>query len=142
MRVRPRWLALVAVAAMLGTALPAAAGADAPAVTDCTVHLRLTHHYTVAELQSAIATMSATVREYTSCSDVLQQALNAELAGHSVGGGSGGSGGSFLPLPLLLAILVVLLVGGGYGVAAARRRRTEELGDPAAPGEPEEPRPG
>jgi hypothetical protein len=120
-------------------ALPAAARADAPAVNDCTVHLRLTHHYTVQQLQQAISTMSASVREYTDCSDVLQRALSAELSGHDVGGGSGGSGGSFLPLPLLLALIVVLLVGAGYGVAAARRRRTTPPAGGDAPPPPEEP---
>jgi len=52
-------VASIAAAAMLGAVLPPGAGADAPAVTDCTVHLHLTHHYTVAQLQGAIATMSA-----------------------------------------------------------------------------------
>jgi hypothetical protein len=139
----PVWLAIIACAA---GALPAAAGADAPAVNDCTVHLRLTRHYTVQQLQQAISTMSATVKEYTDCSDVLQRALSAELSGRNVGGGSGGSGGSFLPLPLLLALIVVLLVGAGYGVAAARRRRgaPPEGGDggdggDAPPLPPEEP---
>ena len=133
----PVWLAVVVCAAV---ALPAAARADAPAVSDCTVHLRLTRHYTVQQLQQAISTMSASVKEYTDCSDVLQRALSAELSGRSVGGGSSGSGGSFLPLPLLLALILVLLVGAGYGVAAARRHRGAPAADvDAPPPPPEEP---
>jgi len=123
MRTCRGWALLLILIALSAGCLSASAAADTPAVTDCTVHLRLTRHYTVAELQQALNTMPATVKEYTDCSDVLQRALSAELSGHSVGGGSSGSGGSFLPLPLLLALILVLLVGGGYGVAAARRRR-------------------
>src|SRR5947209_304142 len=125
MSFRRRLCLLLTAFALLGLAGAVTASADAPAVNDCTAHLRLTRHYTVSELQRALSTMSADIKEYTDCYDVLQQALSAELSGRNVGGGSGGPGGSFLPVPLLIALILVVLVGAGYGVAAVRRRRRE-----------------
>ncbi len=118
---------------LLGAVLTAPAlGATAPAVLDCTVHNGLTKHYTVAELRTALATMPAEIKEYTSCSDILQRALDDELAGlHVSGGGASGGGGSFLPLPVIIVLIVILLGGAGYGALQLRRRTGL---DPPPPG--------
>src|SRR5947209_4760352 len=91
-------LAVLALALTWAGSLGAvSAQALEPAWADCNANARLTHHYTPSQLQSALVSMPADVREYTNCNDVLQQALRAELSG---AGGSGGSGGSFLPTPV------------------------------------------
>ena len=59
-------------------AVPTARAASAASViSDCSVHLRLTHTYTVTELQNAYRTIPADVKEYSNCQDVIQRALLA-----------------------------------------------------------------
>jgi hypothetical protein len=99
-----------------------------PAWADCNANARLTHHYTASQLQSALVSMPADVREYTNCNDVLQAALRAELGGGA--GGSGGSGGSFLPTPVVVVLVVLLLAAAGLGAVALRRRREGGDGEP------------
>ena len=102
-----------------------AAGLSAP-VADCNTHARLTQHYTVAQLRSALATMPADIKEYTNCPDVLQRALLEQL-GTSVkpgGGGSGQGGGSFLPTSLIVVLALLLVAGAGFAVYAWRQRRS------------------
>lgn len=118
-------LALVcAIAASIAWASPVAqaTGLSAP-VADCNTHARLTHHYSVQQLRSALATMPGDVREYTDCSDVIQRALLAEVGGLHEGGGSGSGGGSFLPTSLIVVLALLLVAGGGFAVYAWRQRR-------------------
>jgi hypothetical protein len=119
-----------AIAAPL-VAAPAASASSAQVIADCNAHGNLTRHYSVAELRSALATMSADVKEYTDCYDVIQRALLAALGGlHGGGGdgpGQGGSGGAFLPAPLI-ALLVLLGLGAATLAALAIRRRSSESG--------------
>jgi hypothetical protein len=98
-----------------------------PAWADCNTNGRLTHHYSASQLQGALVSMPADIREYTNCSDVLQQALRVELHG---GSGSGGSGGSFLPTPVVVVLVVLLLAAAGLGAVALRRRRDGDDGEP------------
>ncbi len=120
-RLRPIVLVLLC-AVLAGTLTAPASAAPNPVVVDCTAHNQLTHAYTVAQLRNALATMSADVKEYTACPDIIQRALNAQLGGlHASGGGSGG-GGSFLPTPVIV-LLVVLIIGGATFAALALRRR-------------------
>jgi hypothetical protein len=100
-----------------------------PAVVDCTTHNALTKHYGVAQLQHALATMSAEVKEYTSCGDVIQRALDSELGGLHVSSGGGSGGGSFLPVPVIIVLVVLLLGGAGYG-AVLLRRHVDPASDP------------
>ncbi len=114
----------MAVFGALGAA-PAALGAEAPAITDCNSHGRLTRQYPATQLKTALSTMPAAVKEYTDCYDVIQRALLAQLGTpHNGGsGGSGsGSGGSFLPTPLIVVLVLLALAGAGFGAAAVRRR--------------------
>jgi hypothetical protein len=115
-------VALVALVLAALVAAPPALASPAPAVVDCTTHNGLTKHYTVAQLQQALGTMSAEVKEYTSCGDVIQHALDSELGGLHVNGSGGSGGGSFLPVPVIIVLVVLLLGGAGYGAVVLRRR--------------------
>lgn len=126
------WVGLVGVlAASAGIAAPALAAGQSPAVTDCNAHGRLTHPYTAKQLQTALSTMPADIKEYTDCYDVIQRALLAKVgaqhksgSGGAVSGSSGssGSGGSFLPTPVIIVIVVLVLAAATFGALALRRR--------------------
>ena len=114
---------LVAAAAASAGALgatPAAAAGISPAAADCLKHGQLTKDYSVPELQHALATLPASVSEYSNCSAVLTQALDSKIG--KVHGGKGSGGGSFLPT-WLLVVLIVLVLGGAALVGVAFRRR-------------------
>src|SRR5438067_11391697 len=83
---------------------PAAAAGPSPAVADCNAHARLTSHYTIAALRSALETMPVEIKEYTNCGDVIQRALLAELGALHGRSGSGGGGGSFVPTWLIVVL--------------------------------------
>jgi hypothetical protein len=111
------------------SAAAAHAGIGAAALADCNANDRLTRTYTAAELQNALATMPATMREYTDCQDVVQSALNAALGnGKSNGTDSSGSGsgGSFLPTPVIVVLVLLALAGVAFAAVAVRRRREGE----------------
>ena len=132
MRIGPRRLGALTLLVLVFGAVPAAAAPD-PAVIDCTVHNALTKTYTVQQLQHALGTMSADIKEYTACSDVIQRQLDRQLGGlHANGGGSGG--GAFLPVPLLVLLVLLLLGGAGYGAVLLRRRADAEAGVEGEPG--------
>jgi hypothetical protein len=121
-----RLFAVALVAACLST-LTLAAGpalAESAATKDCYAHNKLTRHYSVSELRTAMATMPADVKEYTSCYQVEQDQLFRQLhqpvPGQQPGSG-GRSGGSFISTPLLVVLIVVVLAGGGLAFVAARR---------------------
>jgi hypothetical protein len=103
---------------------PPALASQTQVVADCNSHGHLTQTYTVAALKNALSTMSADVKEYTDCYDVIQRALLAQLSGsHQNGNGSGsGSGGSFLPTPLIVVLVLLALGAVTFGAVAIRRR--------------------
>ncbi len=116
---------LLALAACLASAPSALAASGSSAViADCNAHGKLTRTYTVKALRTALQTMPADVKEYTNCSDVIQQALLAQLSG-SKGGGSGGagsSGGSSVPTWLIVVLVLLALSALTLGAVAVRRR--------------------
>jgi hypothetical protein len=122
-------LALITVSCALAAAgacfaaSASAAGVPAP-VADCLKNGQLTHHYTPAELQHALATMAADVGEYSNCQAVIQQALYADIG--NLHGDSSSGGGSFLPTWLLVLLIVLVLGGAGFAAVAIRRRRNPE----------------
>jgi hypothetical protein len=94
-------------------------------LADCNAHDALTHVYTVAQLRNALATMPATMVEYTDCHDVIQRALNNALSNGGKSNGSGsGSGGSFLPTPVIVILVVLVLAAVTFGAIEVRRRRS------------------
>jgi hypothetical protein len=130
MRKRCVTIAVVCAAATAGggalvAAPAAAAGLSAPAA-DCLAHGQLTRSYSASQLQQALATLPAAVSEYSNCSAVLQQALEARIG--KLHGGSGSSGDSFLPTWLLIVLIVVVLGGIAFAAAAVRRRGTPPPG--------------
>jgi hypothetical protein len=120
------------VLVLTGFAASSAFAAQNPVVSDCYSNGRLTHTYPSAELRSALGAMPATVKEYTSCYDIIQAALIKEV-GQPGGGGSGSagssSGGSFLPTPVIVLLVLVALASVTFGALAIRRHRG---GGPAA----------
>jgi hypothetical protein len=131
---RLRVLLAVAVLAVTAAAPVVAAAAAAPnPVADCDSSGTLTHRYSAAVLEHALATMPADIKEYTDCPDVIQRALLAKLGGHHTGANkdSSGSGGSFLPTPVIVAFVLLLVAGATFGVLAMRRRTP-----PGGPGSP------
>jgi hypothetical protein len=109
----------------LSLAVPASApAAQSRVISDCVSHSRLTGTYTPAALRGALGAMSADVKEYTNCYDVIQRQLLAQLGGKSTGPGSGGSGGggSFLPTPVIVVLVLLILAAVTFGAVAVRRR--------------------
>ncbi len=118
-----------------------ALGAGNPIFSECPSGT-LSHAYTVTQLRHALAVMPATVKQYTSCFDVVQQAL---LAARKHGGLSPGSAAkkstssssSFLPTPVIIILVVLILAAVTFGALAIRRRRSDATVHPAgtdAPG--------
>jgi cytochrome c-type biogenesis protein CcmH/NrfG len=119
-------IALCTGFAALALAAPVFAASGAAANADCEKHSKLTASYTTAELQNALATMSATEQEYTNC----QQVIQTQLLSQSGTGpadkptGSGGSGGSFLPTPVIVILVLLALAAATFGAIEVRRRRS------------------
>lgn len=91
--------------------------------SDCNAHGRLTQHYSVAQLRSALATMPADQQEYTNCYNVIQNQMLSELPGHHAVAKDPGSGGSsFISTPLLVVLIVLVLGGGALAGVAIQRR--------------------
>jgi hypothetical protein len=130
-----RLLALVCAAVALACATLAAPalGAGNAIINDCQSHGRLTHPYTVAQLRHALAVMPATVKQYTSCFDVIQGALVSARKhnGKLPAGSTKGGGGSFLPTPVIIILVVLILGAVTFGALAVRRR---QAGPGAGPG--------
>jgi hypothetical protein len=117
------------VAGGLAVAAGAAVAKQSPAV-DCNTHnYTLTQQYTPEELQHALATMPAQIKEYTPCYQVIQEELTrlTKTTTSTTGTGSG-SGGSFLSGPLIAVVIVIVIVGGGAAYVASRRKSGGEDG--------------
>lgn len=114
------------VLCMIGASAPATAGAtNSPVVADCTSHGRLTHHYSVTELHTALTELPTDIQEYTNCYAVIQRTLLAQVSSSRPGGDNtsqGSSGGSFLPLPVVVILAVLGVSAAGFGALALRRR--------------------
>jgi hypothetical protein len=128
--------AVVALAVTgLGAGAPAALGAGGNAIiNDCQSTGKLSHSYTLAELRHALAVMPASVKQYTSCYDVITQGILTVRSGKKTGP-TGGSGGSFLPTPVIIILVVLILAAVTFGALAIRRRRMGPDGGEPAPGE-------
>jgi hypothetical protein len=117
-------LLAAAMAAVLSAVPAQASGIGTAVLADCNAHDALTKSYTVTELRNALATMPASMKEYTDCPDVISRALNNAL---STGGKSNGagrsSGGSSLSTGVIVVIVVLALVASTLGAIAIRRRR-------------------
>lgn len=121
---------VVLVAAMGAATAPSALAAPSQAIADCNSHGTLTKHYTVGQLHTALSTMPPDVQEYTDCYTVIQNQMEAQVAGHNVDpSSSSGSGSGGLSTPLLI-VIIVLVVGGGAFAGMALQRRGGTPGGP------------
>jgi hypothetical protein len=122
---------LLVLGAIALAAVPSPAAASSSAVNDCNAHGRLTGHYTVSQLRTALATMPADVQEYTNCYNVIQSQLLSQIPGHfgnSKDSPSSSNSSSFISTPLLV-VLIVLVVGGGALAGVAIQRRGQPPSD-------------
>jgi hypothetical protein len=118
-------LAIAALALVLAAVGEAQAASSAPnPIADCNATGTLTHQYSAAELQRALRTMPADVKEYTNCYDVIQRALLTKVGGRHAGGstGSGDSGSSFLPTWVIVVLVLLALAALAFGAMALRGR--------------------
>jgi hypothetical protein len=123
----PAALACVLIVVAAGPLVGSASAAGlAPAVADCNRNTRLTHHYTPQQLQQALTTMPADIKEYSDCYNIIQHQLLIELGKVHGPSGSGSGGGSFLPTWLIVVLAVLLIGGAGFGAVALRRRGEDE----------------
>jgi hypothetical protein len=124
-----RLLAVICAVAAVGaiaSPVPSALAAGNAVINDCQSNGQLTHPYTVGQLHHALSVMPASVKQYTSCFDVVQNALvsarkhngTAPVSKSSKGGGS-----SFLPTPVIIVLVVLILAALTFGALAIRRRR-------------------
>jgi len=115
--------ALFALAVAAPGPPPALASAGA-ALSDCQRNGKLTHAYSVADLQKALATMPVFQKEYTDCYDVIQTGLQDALKGIKPPvTATGGPGGSFLPTWLIVVLVLLALAAATFGAVEVRRRR-------------------
>lgn len=114
---------------------PSTAAANA-ILKDCQAHGALTKQYPKADLRRALAIMSPSIKQYSNCQTVIQQAL---LHGINVNGGSGSGGGGTSATTIIIIVVVVILVLAAviFGGLAIRRRRGG--GGPGGAGGPEDP---
>lgn len=116
--------ALAATSGALMVAAPAALAA-APAVADCNSHGYLSRQYSTAQLEQALSTMPADIKEYTDCYDVINRTLLSQQGTAHGGGGAptqSSGGGSFLPTPVLVVLVLLALAAAALGALAIRRR--------------------
>lgn len=112
----------VAVLALAGGGVPVAQGASGgnAILNECQTG-RLTHSYTLKQLRHALAIMPASIKQYSSCVDVINQGILTVKAGKQTG--TGGGGGSFLPTPVIIVLVLLILAAVTFGAIAVRRRR-------------------
>jgi hypothetical protein len=100
--------------------------AESPVVVDCVAHNRLTHTYTLAQLQTALNTMPAATKEYSNCYTIIKQQLNDQLSTRvkpaTATGPASSSGGSSFPVAIVVVIVLIVLAGGAFAYRASRSR--------------------
>jgi hypothetical protein len=129
-----------AAVAMAALGLPSAPAAGGNVIiNECESSGQLTQQFTLSQLQHALAVMPASVKEYTNCPDVIEQAIASAKRHHGTVPRSGSSGGSFLPTPVIVILVVLLLAAVTFGAIAIRRRRgadSDDRSDRAADSDP------
>src|ERR1700760_429273 len=108
-----RRIKLLLALVLTGVALTVAGGVAAPAlaagnpvIQDCYTHGKLTKSYPPAELKQALHSMSAYIKQYTSCQTVIQAALQNPSSVKADGTGSGGGSS------ISTGLIIVIVVGG------------------------------
>jgi hypothetical protein len=118
------WLAVVASLAAV-SAGPASAVSN-PVIADCVAHGALSRSYSIQQLHQALASLSATTKEYTNCQDVINRALSAAATTNNDGGTGGSGSSSFLPTPVIVVLVVLVLAAVTFGAVAIRRRQNND----------------
>jgi uncharacterized membrane protein len=115
-----RCLAVLAIAVI---ATPVAAGASNPVLQQCGSG-SLTQVYSVGQLRQALSLLTAAEKQYTSCHDIIEQALTIAVA-HRLTKAPVGSTttNSLLPTPVVVGVVIVAVVGLTLAVIVVRRRR-------------------
>jgi hypothetical protein len=111
-----------AALAVCGTAATPALAAGNAVIQDCYTHGKLTRSYPPKELRQALHSMSAYIKQYTACQNVIEDALQNPDSVKNNGTGSGG--GSSISTGLIIVIVVVVVAILAFGALLLRRRRT------------------
>jgi hypothetical protein len=127
------------IVASMGVLADRAAASGPPAADlDCGLNSRLTHHYTVAQLQSALAHMPVDMKEYSACPNVIERALLIQVGRLKLkpGGASPASEASLVPVWLIVSGGLMVAVGGSGALVALHRKRNQgsDPPDPVSPG--------
>jgi hypothetical protein len=110
----------VVLAVCGGSATPALAAGN-PVIQDCYTHGKLTRTYTPQQLRTALHSMSTYIKQYTSCQNVIEDALQNPSKVTDNGTGSGG--GSSISTGLIIVIVVVVVAILALVAVLLRRRR-------------------
>ncbi|MGZ4178829.1 MAG: hypothetical protein ACXVUX_21675 [Solirubrobacteraceae bacterium] len=117
--------------AVTGPSAAQAASSANPILNECTSG-RLSHSYTLQQLQHALNIMPAYLKQYSSCVDVINQGILTVKHGKQTG--PTGGGGSFLPTPVIIILVLLVLAAVTFGALAIRQRR----GRPGGAGPPDD----
>ena len=101
---------------------------------ECQSSGQLTHTFSKADLRLALSVMSAEIKQYTNCYDVVHQALINDVTVSGKAPAPKSSGGSSLSTPVIIVIVVVVLAAVVFGGLAIRRRRGGGSGQPPVGG--------
>jgi hypothetical protein len=112
-----------AALAVCGTVATPALAAGNAVIQDCYTHGKLTRSYPPQQLKQALHTMSAYIKQYTACQNVIEDALQNPRKVTNNGTGGGG-GGSSISTGLIVVMIVVVVAIAAFGALLMRRRRT------------------
>jgi hypothetical protein len=85
----------------------------------------LAQRYSIGQLRQALSLLTAADKQYTSCEDVIQQALATAAAKGRTGLPTRSSSGSFLPAPVIVVLVFLFLTAVTLAALAVRRRRND-----------------
>jgi hypothetical protein len=115
---------LLSMVVIAGGLAPTAAASSNPVLQQCASG-SLAQQYSIGQLRQALSLLTAAEKQYTSCEDVIQQALATAAAKGRTGRPTRASSGSFLPAPVIVILVFLVLTAVTLAAVAVRRRRND-----------------